>query len=683
MKKQLTCKRIMTFLMALIMVVGCVGLIPFQVNAYDYGTSVTVSNGSNSDIYAAVTRHSGSYYDWQEYGYTVKNNTDSAIKNITINVPVKSGSVSNFKCWGISAKYSSGKVVIKYSGTLQPGESFTCNDGQKFGFGGGALFDTPTVTVSEASESVDTVDGLKYKVAGATKDLAYSQTPVGKHGTLSVKKVSAYKAPTIVDKNGDPVQLRGASTHGVQWFPEYVNKDAFRSLRDEWGINTVRLALYAKEGGYTQGSQSLMDSKIEEAVSVAKELGMYVIIDWHVLSYNPNDTLSEARTFFKKYAAEYKNCSNVIFEICNEPTGTPWYDGSSNDLYTYCKTVAKDIRDCGADNIIICGTNDWSQRVDEVAQKPLKDDGFENIMYALHFYAATHYDNIKENYRKAIDAGTPIFVSEFGCCDASGNGGYDFDNADDWMNILTENNVSYACWSLCNKGEAASMLNSSCSKTSKWTADDLSEVGIWLVNTSCALAEKEGDSFVHADGSTTVIPSEPESTEEITTEEESTEEITTEEESTEEVTTEEESTVEQSSEEQSTVEQSSEEQSSEEQSSEEQSSEEQSSEEQPSDSGLSTYVTVYSEWDNGLVANISINNNSDDVASGWTVEFDYPDELTDVWCGEVVSHKGSHYVVCALDYNKDVYAHSSTSFGFVANKTAGKDCKITNVKVSN
>ena len=161
MKKQLTCKRIITFLMALVMVVGCVGLMPFQVNAEDYGTSVTVSNGSNSDIYAAVTRHSGSYYDWQEYGYTVKNNTNSAISNITINVPVKSGSVSNFKCWGISAKYSNGKVVLKYSGTLQPGESFTCHDGQKFGFGGGALVGAPTATVNAAAESEDTVDGLK------------------------------------------------------------------------------------------------------------------------------------------------------------------------------------------------------------------------------------------------------------------------------------------------------------------------------------------------------------------------------------------------------------------------------------------------------------------------------------------------------------------------------------------
>lgn len=499
---------------------------------------------------------------------------------------------------------------------------------------------------------MDTVDGLKYKVTGTTKDLSYSQTPVGKHGTLSVKKVSAYKAPTIVDKNGEPVQLRGASTHGVQWFPEYVNKDAFRSLRDEWGINTVRLALYAKEGGYTQGSQNLMDSKIEEAVSAAKELGMYVIIDWHVLSYNPNDTLSEARTFFKKYATKYKNCSNVIFEICNEPTGTPWYNGSNNDLYTYCKTVAKDIRDCGANNIIICGTNDWSQRVDEVAQKPLKDDGFENIMYALHFYAATHYDNIKENYRKAIDAGTPIFVTEFGCCDASGNGGYDFDNADDWMKIMTENNVSYACWSLCNKGEAASMLNSSCSKTSKWTAADLSEVGIWLVNTSCALAEKEGDSFVHADGSTPVIPSEPESTEEMTTEEETTEE------------------------------QSSEEQSSQEQSSEEQSSEEQSTEEQPSGATLSASVSINSEWDNGLVANVSVKNNSSNAVSGWIVEFDYPDEITNVWCAKIASHKGNHYVITAEDFNKDISSKGSVSFGFNANKTAGKDCKITNVKVS-
>ncbi len=332
---------------------------------------------------------------------------------------------------------------------------------------------------------------LEYNVTGQLKNVEFSQTPVGMHGTLSVKKVAQYKAPTIVDQNGQPVLLRGVSTHGVHWFPEYINETAFQSMRDEWGINMVRLAVYAKEGGYTEGAQGLMDQKIKEGVDAAKKLGMYVMIDWHVLSYNPNETINQAKQFFTRYAKEYKNCPNVIFEIANEPTGTPWYNGSGRDMYTYAKEVTKVIRDCGADNIVICGTNDWSQRVDEVSAKPLEKDGFKNIMYAVHFYAATHYDGIKNNVRKAINDGTPVICTEFGTCDASGNGGYDFGNADDWMKLFKENNISFANWSLCNKGESASIISSGCSKKSKWTGSDLTESGKWLVNVSRKLAEND------------------------------------------------------------------------------------------------------------------------------------------------------------------------------------------------
>ena len=107
-----------------------------------------------------------------------------------------------------------------------------------------------------------------------------SGTPVGNHGQLSVKGVD------LVDKNGSKYQLKGVSTHGLQWFPQYVNKDAFKTLRDNWGANVVRLAMYTGENGYCSGgSKADLEAKIDEGVKAASELGMYVIIDWHILAY--------------------------------------------------------------------------------------------------------------------------------------------------------------------------------------------------------------------------------------------------------------------------------------------------------------------------------------------------------------------------------------------------------------
>lgn len=668
-----TCKKWKSSAMvvlSMVLVVIALACNSLQSYAHDYSTAITVANDKSSDIYVKVTRHSGSYHDWQEYGYSITNNSNQAVNGVTITVPT-TGSVTSFKCWGMTSRYTNGAITITHTQTLNPGETFTCTNDQKFGYSGGGLLSTPAATIGASAESAT---GLKYSVVGTVKNVAYAETPVGQHGALSVKKVAAYAAPTIVDKAGKAVQLRTVSTHGVQWFPGYVNKAAFQSLRDEWGINAVRLALYPREGGYLQGNQSLMDSKIEEGVEAAKELGMYVIIDWHVLSYNPNEDLESAKTFFKKYATKYKDYNNVIFEICNEPTGTPWYNGSGNDLYTYCKKVSQVIRDCGNDSIIICGTNDWSQRVDEVATKPLKNDGFENIMYSIHFYAATHYDNIKNNFKSAIASGTPVFASEFSACDASGNGGYDFDNADDWMRLFKENNISYACWSLCNKAESASLLSSSCSKTSGWTASDLSENGVWLINTSRALADEEPG--VSAE----VVP---EGTEEVETEvvQESTSEAESEEVqgSTEETEDVQESTSEVETED---VQESVEGEETEERTESEESKESaDGAETGTAQSGCTGNAQIMGEWNNGCIVNGYVNNNGIAVVDGWTMAFDFNGEITNIWCAKIVSHVGNHYVIEAESYNKQLQANGTATFGFCASKEENQQLILENISV--
>ena len=391
----------------------------------------------------------------------------------------------------INAVYNAtvGGVIVYYAGEIAAGATVNING--KIGF------DPTSVTVSSTyvravncnPPSGETTESgkLNYKLTGTTKDIPYAQTPVGKHGKLHLKKVAGYgNAPVIVDKNDNPYQLRGASTHGIQWDVgyNYVNKGAMQSLRDEWGVNLFRMACYVTQDGYTVGAQSRMDQKIEEGVQAAKELGMYVIVDWHIHAENPHTTKSWAKDFFKKYATKYKDYDNVIFEICNEPTNVQWYTGGGNDLYSYCKEIAGIIRDCGSDALIVCGTNTWSQDVEDVAKKPLKDDGFEDILYTFHFYSGSHYADKMAKVKTATADGTPIFVTEFGICDASGNGGFDTANADAWIKLCDSYNISYACWSFCNKGESASYLSTSCSKTTGgYVASDLATTGIWLVNT--------------------------------------------------------------------------------------------------------------------------------------------------------------------------------------------------------
>ncbi len=295
-----------------------------------------------------------------------------------------------------------------------------------------------------------------------------SNTPVDIHGKLSVKETN------IVDKNGEIMQLKGISTHGLQWCPQYVTKDTFKFMRDEWGINVIRLAMYTDPNvGYTKE----LHNTVKMGIDYATELGLYVIVDWHILSDgNPNTYKDEAIEFFKEITTQYKDNENIIYEICNEPNGNVTW---SRDIKPYAEDVIKEIRKIDKDSIIICGTPTWSQDIDVVAKDRI--EGYDNIMYALHFYAATHTDWLRNKAKQAIDSKLPIFVSEFGICDASGNGGIDYNQSEEWIKFLNENNISWVMWNLSNKQETSAIILSSCNKTTSWTLDELSAAGKWFV----------------------------------------------------------------------------------------------------------------------------------------------------------------------------------------------------------
>lgn len=283
----------------------------------------------------------------------------------------------------------------------------------------------------------------------------------------------------LVGENGEPVQLRGISTHRFSKFADYVNEECFAGLHSEWQMNVIRLAMYtAEEGGYcTGGDQEAIKNLIRDGVRYATAQDMYVIIDWHILyDNNPNIYIEEAKAFFAEMSAEFADADNVLYEICNEPnSGTGW-----NDVKTYAEQVIGVIRANDADAVILVGTPNWSQDVDKAAADPIDAD---NLMYTLHFYAASHRGELRQKMVNAVQAGLPVFVSEYGICDASGNGAIDETEADLWVAAMDEYGISYVAWNLSNMNESSAILSSSCTKISGFTESDLSASGRWLYGT--------------------------------------------------------------------------------------------------------------------------------------------------------------------------------------------------------
>lgn len=301
---------------------------------------------------------------------------------------------------------------------------------------------------------------------GAATELA---TP-SQNGALHVEGAQ------LVDESERAVQLRGVSTHGLAWYPQYVNQTLFTELRESWNANVVRLALYtAESGGYTtDGDQAELEQLVLDGVKYAAEADMYVVVDWHILSdANPLDNQDAAVDFFSRISAKLAENDNVIYEICNEPNGDTTWD----DIKSYAKAVIPAIRANDESAVVIVGTPTWSQDMEAAAADPIDD---ENVMYALHFYAATHKDDLRSRMTEVVSRGLPVFVSEFGICDASGSGAIDYDSANEWVSAMDELNVSYICWNLSNKDEASALVKPEVEKTSGFTASDLSEEGAWL-----------------------------------------------------------------------------------------------------------------------------------------------------------------------------------------------------------
>lgn len=290
--------------------------------------------------------------------------------------------------------------------------------------------------------------------------------PVKEHGKLKVEESK------LVDEKGNNVQLRGISTHGIKWFPEYINKESFKYMKDEWNINLVRLAIYSED--YDESQNKI----IEDGINYTTELGMYVIIDWHTLNdNNPNTNKEKAKKFFTYIANKYKNNVNIIYEICNEPNGNVTWQ---NDIKPYAEEMINLIREINEDAVILCGTPRYCQLIGEVAKSPIV--GQKNIMYTFHFYAATHKEDLREELKKGLESNLPIFVSEFGISEANGNNNINIEEANKWIDLLNKNNISFVYWNLSNKNEATALLKDTTKKTSDWSMEELSDAGKWYIN---------------------------------------------------------------------------------------------------------------------------------------------------------------------------------------------------------
>ncbi len=317
--------------------------------------------------------------------------------------------------------------------------------------------------------------GILCLAAGCEKQEA-AGSGFSAHGRLKVEGTA------LVDEHGDPTVLRGMSSHGVCWYPRYLNGGAMKTLA-EHGANLFRIAVYTEPAGaYLEDPERSLDY-LYMGMESALSADLYVIVDWHILKdETPLLYADEAEGFFDTVSARYGDMPGVIYEICNEPNGdTTW-----EDIRAYAERIIPVIRLNAPNALILVGTPDYCTDFTGPLEDPLE---FTNIMYSMHRYVDISSEKPcgPSQLTKLIAAGLPVFVTEWGVSleEQAAFSEEDFsaqipafpEAAQPFIDEMNEYGISWAGWSLSNKEECHSAILPECQKLSSWTEDDLSISG--------------------------------------------------------------------------------------------------------------------------------------------------------------------------------------------------------------
>ena len=270
----------------------------------------------------------------------------------------------------------------------------------------------------------------------------------------------------LMNTRGDTVVLHGVSYGWHQFWPRFYNASSAQWLVRDWGAQVLRASMGVElEGAYLDNPELGLKC-VQTIVDAAIAENVYVIIDWH----SHGIRTEEAKAFFTQMATRYKGVPNVIYEIFNEPVEDSW-----EQVKAYSEEVIRAIRAVEPDAVILVGCPHWDQDIHLEADNPIA--GQKNLMYTLHFYAATHGQWLRDRADYALGKGLPIFVSECAGMEASGDGPINPEEWAKWVDWMDRRSISWAAWSISDKDETCSMLLPKASSEGRWQEDDVKEWG--------------------------------------------------------------------------------------------------------------------------------------------------------------------------------------------------------------
>ncbi len=300
-------------------------------------------------------------------------------------------------------------------------------------------------------------------------------TPVAINGQLRVCGTQ------LCNQYGKPIQLRGMSTHGLQWYGwgSCITASSLDSLANNWKADILRISLYVQEGGY-ETNPAAFKTQVDRIVEETSSRGMYALLDWHMLDPgDPMYNLERAKEYFTYVAQKHGGKPNIIYEIANEPSGVSWAT-----IKSYAEQIIPVIRQHDPDAVVIVGTREWSSfglsgngSPEEVINNQVNAS---NIMYTFHFYAASHTDFHRAGLERAADR-IPVFVTEWGTQEYTGDGPNDFVSSQAYIDLMARKKISWVSWNYSDDPRSgAAFKPGTCASGGPWSGTSLKPAGTWI-----------------------------------------------------------------------------------------------------------------------------------------------------------------------------------------------------------
>jgi aryl-phospho-beta-D-glucosidase BglC (GH1 family) len=329
-----------------------------------------------------------------------------------------------------------------------------------------------TYTIA-ARDAAGNESGRSTPVTGTTQPSGPGTTPVAINGQLRVCGTK------LCNQFGQPIQLRGMSTHGLQWYMQCLNTASLNALATDWQADVMRISMYIQEGGY-ETNPRLFTDRVHSLIEQATSRGIYAIVDWHMLSPgDPNVNLTRAKTFFTEIAQRHKDKPNILYEVANEPNGVSW-----SRIKSYHEQIIPVIRAQDPDSLILLGTRAWSSlgisdgaNETEIINSPVNAT---NVMYTFHFYAASHGSEYLNALSRAADR-IPMFVTEFGTQTASGDGGNNFTRSQQYMDLMASKKISWVNWNYSDDFRSGAVFTTGTCPNGPFAGTSrLKPAGVWV-----------------------------------------------------------------------------------------------------------------------------------------------------------------------------------------------------------